>query len=117
MSECPKKLYHGSHFEELKSILLKIETGELTVVPVQKPEDVYAGNVKYRVSNGWEIVVFNDCDSFDYIDASVEPDGTYHEYWPGQIQECACYDQIHNYRPELEIVQRVYGMELPPKES
>lgn len=40
---------------------------------------VYAGEVAYAVG-GWQVSVFNDCDSWDYIDSVEAPDGRTGEY-------------------------------------
>jgi len=63
------------HFHlELEQVMARIAAGEITVRPIRDPASVYAGTVRYTASNGWTIVVFNDCNEWDYID-SVEIDG------------------------------------------
>lgn len=37
--------------------------------------ETYAGDVTFKTDNGWTIVVFNDCDSWDYIDHAIDPAG------------------------------------------
>ena len=49
--------------------------GEATAHADPSPDDVYAGDVEFKLSNGWTVVVFNDCDEWDYIDHIVAPDG------------------------------------------
>ena len=55
--------------QEIWQFLRGIETGTITLEPHAEPQAVYAGNVVYRASNGWEIWVFNDCNAWDYIEA------------------------------------------------
>jgi hypothetical protein len=38
--------------------------------------DVYAGDVTFVAPSGHVVVVFNDCDDWDYIDRIEAPDGT-----------------------------------------
>lgn len=35
----------------------------------------FCGNVIFKTENNWEFTVFNDCDSFDYIDTIISPEG------------------------------------------
>lgn len=48
----------------------------------------YCGDCKYHF-NGWEITVFNDCDSFDYVDKVTGPNGETgdFDYW---IENATC---------------------------
>lgn len=77
--------------DEVMTLLRKVGDG-LAVPKLKYPEstwvDVYAGNVFYLV-NGWEVVVFNDCDDWDYIDSVIHPDGRKGEYedWFGAEDE------------------------------
>lgn len=41
--------------------------------------DVYCGDVTFRFGD-WEIVVFNDCSEFDYVDEATAPDGRTAEF-------------------------------------
>jgi len=61
--------------QEIWQFLRGIEEGTITLVPQAEPQAVYAGNVVYRASNGWEIWVFNDCNEWDYIEAIDTADG------------------------------------------
>lgn len=45
-------------------------------------QDTYAGDVPFRTSHGWTLVVFNDCDDWDYIDHIEAPDGRRIDYDP-----------------------------------
>ena len=39
-------------------------------------KDIHAGEVYFVCENGWKFIVFNDCDSWDYVDTIVAPDVT-----------------------------------------
>jgi hypothetical protein len=70
--------------DEVVDVLAKIHTGEVVVVDLEAVraewERTYAGNVEIRLSNGWALHVFNDCDSWDYIDTIVGPWGVVHAF-------------------------------------
>lgn len=61
--------------QDIWQFLRGIEAGAITLVPQAEPQAVYAGNVVYRASNGWEIWVFNACNAWDYIEAIATADG------------------------------------------
>lgn len=60
-------------YDEIRATLAAVERGEVTVT-LEKPIG-YCGNEHFTLSNGWRIVVFNDCDEWDYIDCIHLPDG------------------------------------------
>lgn len=60
---------------EVLDFLQAIEQGSITLTPQEDPQEVYAGDVTYSASNGWEITVFNDCNEWDYIDSIRASDG------------------------------------------
>lgn len=53
--------------------------------------DVYAGDVVFWFGD-WKIEIFNDCDSFDYINSVEAPDGrkaVFEDWWTDrEIPEC-----------------------------
>lgn len=62
---------------EVKDLLFKVGNGEIKpklFMPNVSWNDVWAGDVGFMV-DGWKVIIFNDCDSFDYIDSVVSPDG------------------------------------------
>jgi hypothetical protein len=61
--------------EELVAFFRAVETHAVDLVADSDPQDVYAGNVVYRASNGWVLTVFNDANEFDYVDEVVASDG------------------------------------------
>lgn len=54
--------------------------GRAAATASEDPVEVYAGNVEYRLTNGWTVVVFNDCGEWDYIDSMISPDGDKLDY-------------------------------------
>lgn len=83
--------------QELLRFLLLVQTGEIALEPETDPIP-YAGDVKYKASNGWTIVVFNDCGDWDYIDLVETDDG-----------RRTCFEDIskmavaHQYRPNKKV--------------
>lgn len=52
-----------------------IHREQVPLIAKELPGDVYAGNVTYTTPRGWTIQVFNDCDSWDYIEEAITPEG------------------------------------------
>jgi hypothetical protein len=74
------------------------------------PAQVFAGNVTYRTSTGWTFVIFNDCDSFDYIDNATAPDGRdFQKEWGESYVEY----QETLYSPDDDELSKVWG--FPPR--
>jgi hypothetical protein len=45
--------------------------------------EIYASNVDVRI-DGYELVIFNDCNQVDYVDSAIAPDGRcgdFDEWW------------------------------------
>ncbi|HWZ45054.1 MAG TPA: hypothetical protein VNW97_16385 [Candidatus Saccharimonadales bacterium] len=61
--------------QELMEFLKAVEEGAISLRPEADPQDIYAGNVPYAASNGWQIAIFNDCNEWDYIDGVETSDG------------------------------------------
>lgn len=67
--------------EVVLEFLYAIERGEIALVAEKCPQDVYAGNVGYVAANGWTVVVFNDCNEWDYVESIILSDGTRLCFW------------------------------------
>lgn len=69
---------------EIVSLLRQAIAGDLRVKCVGPTwNEVYAGDVWFWFGD-WKIEVFNDCDSFDYINAVEAPDGrkaAFEDWW------------------------------------
>lgn len=92
--------------QEVLDFIQKIETGEITLSPVNCiPQEVYAGDVPYTASNGWNVTVFNDCGDWDYFD-SIQKGGQSlsYEYLVHFMPKIA------HYRPSDEIAWTRYGI-------
>ena len=82
--------------------LYEVEFGRVILSPLQDPMEVWAGNVTYETNTGWKIVVFNDCNSFDYIDSMTSPGG---HTW-----RCEDLEFFFQYDPPENVVREVYGI-------
>lgn len=96
----------GIQEEELLEFLKAIEEETISLQPESVPQDIYAGNVSYRASNGWRITIFNDCNQWDYVDQVVAANG-----------RSLGFDEIDNdmpiareYTPDDEVAWNRYGI-------
>ncbi len=84
---------------EVLGVLDAADRGELNLETVGRPwEEVYAGNVEYRVATpegDWCVVVFNDCDSWDYVDSVTAPDGRSWEYLSEDVSRPMSMDVVN----------------------
>lgn len=78
--------------------LANIESGTVRLEPQHEPQSVYAGNVSYKASNGWEIVIFDDANEWDYIDFIRTSDGREIDF-----DELELMPQVNNYEPSDDI--------------
>jgi hypothetical protein len=93
--------------EELLEFLKAIEEGTIALDPEGCiPQDIYAGHVPYRASNGWQITIFNDCNEWDYVEHVITPDG-----------RSLSFDEIDDlmsvareYTPDVEVAWSQYGI-------
>ena len=85
--------------------LANIESGTVRLEPQHEPQSVYAGNVSYKASNGWEIVIFDDANEWDYIDFIRTSDGREIDF-----DELELMPQVNNYEPSDEVAWSCYGM-------
>jgi hypothetical protein len=92
-------------------LLHMIEVGAITLRAVgETAEEVYAGNVTYRtVPDGWTLVVFNDCNSWDYLDSVTAPDGRTLDF--DQMMETM--PELASYRPSKQVSALAYGIGEP----
>lgn len=93
---------------EVMAFLEAIERGEITLTPERCPQDAYCGNVLYRASNGWQLVVFNDCNEWDYVSEVILEDGTRIDPWvypDGQPLFLAKPDRFDELDPQWEPVR------------
>jgi hypothetical protein len=57
--------------DEILEFLREIAEGRVLLTPKADPGRVYAGNVFYEASNGCQVVLFNDCNAWDYVDSVI----------------------------------------------
>ena len=60
--------------DELRQLWTQIESGSVSLIADIDPR-MAAGNIHYRLPDGWQFVVFLDAGAFDYIDHVRAPDG------------------------------------------
>jgi hypothetical protein len=92
--------------------IFEVERGEIPLTPREDPSEVFAGNVTYDAPGGWVMVVFNDCNSFDYIDGIIDPSG---QLWSFPLDS---YEGIHvqffaQYDPPADVIRNVYRIVDP----
>ena len=83
--------------EEVVELLRKVGNGAVTPKLADHERtctSVFCGNVEYVV-DGWIVVVFIDCNDWDYVDSVVAPDGRKGEFedWFGDKDKdgnCEC---------------------------
>lgn len=99
--------------KEVAQLLTDIVNGK--AIPRLRDEDrswdmVYAGEVEFDV-DGWKLVVFNDCDSIDYVDSATSPDGRFGVFESWTPKDAACQNNPvdiairtdHDYKTLLKI--------------
>lgn len=92
------------HFDELADTLRAIEAGTVTVTrhPETAADDVH---VAFDTSNGWTLVVFNDCDQWDYLETATAPAPQRIVYDFDALPE-----DLKFYRPPLDVAAHTYGI-------
>jgi hypothetical protein len=85
--------------EEIVTLLREAIAGTVPVRPVGPTwHDVYAGDVTFQIGD-WKVEVFNDCDSFDYINSVEAPDGrraVFGDWWDGREIPICPENQLSN---------------------
>ena len=92
-----------SEISELLQFLRNIEEGNIQISPNKDPALVYAGNVTYHASNGWELTVFNDSNEWDYIDQISTNDGRVYDFDNFEI-----HLELREYIPPKNIIRDIY---------
>ena len=92
---------------EILNILKEIEDGKLTLAYTKDPFEVYAGNVIYNISNGWQITIFNDSGYWDYIDNIKTDDGREINF-----DELDNIQSLRNYQPSEKTCLNIYKMKF-----
>ena len=88
--------------------IFEVERGEKPLTPLMDPMKVLAGNVEYTAPGGWKIVVFNDCQSWDYIDSITDPSG-YVWACPGANNPRGYeVEFFFQYDPPEDVIRNVY---------
>ncbi len=80
--------------DEIVAVLRGAIAGDIPIRCVGPTwHDVYAGDVSFSFG-AWKIEIFNDCDSFDYINSVEAPDGrkAVFEDWYGDREVPVCLE-------------------------
>jgi hypothetical protein len=102
-------------------LLQAIEDGNITLTSEYEPQDVFAGNVLYKVHGepfeGWSIAVFNDCGEWDYVAYIEDEKGNIIEYLSGSSSSPTregegldSMENVNHYRPSADTAWRRYGI-------
>ena len=89
--------------KEIIEFLTKIERKEIKLTALKNPSDVYVGDIVYIADNGWEITVFNDANTWDYIDKIKKGEEGYIEF-----EELDKMLDLRLYEPPLDVITEVY---------
>lgn len=85
--------------DEIVMLLREAIAGRISIRPVGPTwNEVYAGDVAFWFGD-WKIEIFNDCDSFDYINSVESPDGrraVFEDWWDGREIPICPENQLSN---------------------
>ena len=91
-----------------KQLLDDVEKGLISVEMVEG--DILEGQVTYRTSNGWTIVVFSDGDDWDYVSSIVPPSGEGFDLWPEQEKDDSTeLRSLRSYHPPANQLTKIWG--------
>lgn len=89
----------------LMDYLRGIERGEILLTCREEPQQVYSGHVSYAGSDGSRLVLFNDCNQWDYIEELTLPDGRTLAF--GELDQLPF---VRSYAPDDETAWLRYGI-------
>lgn len=91
-----------------KRLLDDVEEGSISIE--MEEGDILEGQVTYRTSNGWTIVVFSDGDDWDFVSSIVPPSGECFELWPEQEKDdSAELRALRSYHPPSAQLTKIWG--------
>jgi hypothetical protein len=91
-----------------KQLLDDVEKGSVAIEMVKG--DILEGQVTYRTSNGWIIVVFSDGDDWDYVSSILPPSEERFELWPEQEKDdSAELRALRSYHPPADQLTKTWG--------
>jgi len=94
--------------QDILEFLSNIQEGKIKISAIIDPKKVYSGDVVYIASNGWEITIFNDANTWDYIDnIKINNDLRVN------FEELDNMILLRNYVPPIEVVNEIY--KIPEK--
>lgn len=90
---------------EVMDLLRSIASGRVKLTSARQPEDIYAGDVEYAASNGWRVVVFNDCNEWDYLDSVTDPNDRSLDF-----DDLFDMPKVRDYSPTAKVAWLRYGI-------
>jgi len=93
--------------KEILSLLKDIEEGKLKIEASIDSININSGNVIYSINNGWEITIFNDSNTWDYIDSIKASDGREINF-----DELDDIPSLRNYYPPKKVCLNIYKIKL-----
>lgn len=67
-------------YQRAHDFLRSIESGEILLTTSRSPREVHSGNMTYKASNGWEILIFKDSGERDHVDSISTEDARLYRF-------------------------------------
>lgn len=104
--------------EDVLAVLNAVDRGEVTTREEDRKAFAsgFCGVFWFELSNGWRVAIFNDCHSWDYVEAVIPPNGDPIDLWPFDEQDrdgerWFKYVLVRNWGPSSEEASvRAWGM-------
>ena len=95
--------------EGIMRVLEDIEKGKITLSPVD-PDSVHWGwgDIEYKASNAWTLIVFEYEYTWDYLDTIIFPDETKIYFREREILNDPEWEGVIEYRPPKEVIRNNY---------
>lgn len=89
--------------DEILALLRRMDSGELDFWCAHRGwKEIYAGDVLFVAADGHRVVVFNDCNEWDYVDSVYAPGGTLVWSFPAgpSLEHSDADSSVINWQPE-----------------
>lgn len=95
-------------YQAARQELRAVERGEATVRLTAG--EILLGDVEYRTSHGWTIVVFSDGGDWDFVRAIIPPSGEPFPIWPhSEADDCEDMRTLRAYHPPGDQAKTIWG--------
>lgn len=105
-SFCPPIKLQELIVDRLMGMVDEIEHGRLRIVPLYDINDT-AADIPYRVSNGWNIIVYSRLYCWHRLEGFTTPDNIFFDPW--LMTEENLKDRIFNHSPSEDVQRNIYG--------